>query len=105
MDIETGNIAHDRLIKKSKDNAELARRGMVWNKWRWVWPQDVPEKHKRKFRFSAQKENRRKKAVGEVNGHRQCDCGNPATKKKNNAHICDRCDEIETRMGHMILKR
>lgn len=27
-----------------------------------------------------------------------CDCGNPATVKKNNSKICNRCNEIETAM-------
>jgi len=99
MDSET-----DKLVKESKDNAEKARRGMIWNKWRWVWPEHIPNKVRRRFRPSAKPENRRKKGVGKISGPRLCDCGNEATKKKNNADICDRCDEIEKRMAHMLLK-
>lgn len=94
----------DKLVKASKENAEKARRGMVWNKWRWVWPKDIPRKVRRKFENSAKPENRRKEGVGKVSGHKVCDCGNEATIFKNNAHICKRCDEIEKRMAHMLLK-
>lgn len=35
--------------------------------------------------------------MNDLKGH-TCDCGLPATKRKGNAFVCDRCDRIEKQM-------
>jgi hypothetical protein len=51
-------------------------------------------------------EPRMKNAVAVVHNKRfaptqrvkMCDCGRPATRRKQSSNICDRCDEIEHRL-------
>lgn len=90
-------IVDDKLIKESKENARKARLGMIWNKWRWVWPDGTPDKKRRVSRPSAKKEYRRKSKSGSYLHY--CECGSIATVKKNNSHICAKCNEIEKRMA------
>lgn len=62
---------------------------------RLLWPPGTPYAVKRKLAPSYNNKS--------LEGH-FCDCGNPAELVKNNSKICKRCDEIEKRMGHMILR-
>jgi len=74
---------------------------------RLIWPPEFTRREIRSIQAEIERSKRpvrEYQVVGEKSGNgglnrKFCDCGKPATVRKNNSAIRDRCNEIEIRMA------